>query len=272
MKHLKLMMAALAMMMGLTMTSCFDDEDSYETVITSIAKLKQGLAGGYEFVTTEGFVIIPDAASVSKMESNNKIKMDDYLNEVCYVIYSVEGKDPIKKEDTSIKDVTLEGFTSLSQTVEIVSEKGAANDSINKAAIISLGKDINEHTKPSLFDQSTVFLCIDYFIVNKQHSFTLVNYGVDELVEEGVLTLYLRHNNNGDSMQNTTSTAYYWANQGYVWSFYHAFDITRPLMDYQLKYGKKPEAIGIVTMENLNSPSLEQAKEFTHYIEYKEKK
>ena len=58
MKHLKLMMAALAMMMGLTMTSCFDDEDSYETVITSIAKLKQGLAGGYEFVTTEGFVII----------------------------------------------------------------------------------------------------------------------------------------------------------------------------------------------------------------------
>ena len=53
MKHLKLMMAALAMMMGLTMTSCFDDEDSYETVITSIAKLKQGLTGGYEFVTTE---------------------------------------------------------------------------------------------------------------------------------------------------------------------------------------------------------------------------
>ena len=37
MKHLKLMMAALAMMMGLTMTSCFDDEDSYETVITSLA-------------------------------------------------------------------------------------------------------------------------------------------------------------------------------------------------------------------------------------------
>ena len=36
--------------------------------------------------------------------------------------------------------------------------------------------------------------------------------------------------------------------------------------------GKKPEAIGIVTMENLNSPSLEQAKEITHYIEYKEKK
>ena len=68
MKHLKLMMAALAMMMGLTMTSCFDDEDSYETVITSIAKLKQGLAGGYEFVTTECFVIITDASSVSKME------------------------------------------------------------------------------------------------------------------------------------------------------------------------------------------------------------
>lgn len=271
MKHLKLMMAALAMMMGLTMTSCFDDEDSYETVITSIAKMKQSLTGGYEFVTTEGFVIIPDAASISQLESNNEFELEDYLNDVCYVIYSVEGKDPIKEGDTSISDVTLEGLASLNGTVEIVSEKGAANDSINKAAIIALGKDVNEYTKPSLFDQSTLFLCIDYFMLEKQHSFTLVNYGVEELEEEGVLTLHLRHNDNGDSMQNTTTTAYYWANQGYVWSFYHAFDITRPLMDYQLKYGKKPEAICVRTFENQNSPSLELAKENRYYIEYKEK-
>lgn len=268
MKHLKLMMVALAMMMGLTMTSCFDEEEDSATTITSVAKLRSTFP--CEFVTEDGFVIVPTSSSVSKFESNNSISLSTYLNNVCYIIYTLPAGEEIKEGDKGVEDVSLEGLATLNSKVERVSEKGAVNDSINKAAIIALGKEGNEFLKPAMFDASTIFLCIDYFLLNKGHDFTLVDYvGEQPEDEEGVLTLYLRHNNNDDSMQNTTSTAYYWANNGYVWFFYHAFDITASLMDYQMKnVGKKPEAIKIVTYENALSPSLEQAKEFSHYIDY----
>lgn len=268
MKHLKLMMAALAIMMGLTMTSCFDEDDTYERTATAVAKLRNGYAG-YEFVTSDGMLIIPSLSSINKFESNNNILLGTYLNDVCYLIYSIPEGTKITEETTSISDVALEGLATLNSKVEMVEEVGAANDSINKAAIISLGKENNSLLKPSMFDDNTVFLCIDYFILSKEHTFTLVDY-VNEQPEENVLTLYLRHNDNGDSQQNTSTTAYYWANSGYVWFFYHTFDITRSLMNYQLKHGKKPEAINIVTYENAASSSLETAKRYDHYIRNEE--
>lgn len=270
MKHFKLMMAALAIMMGLTMTSCFDDEDTYEKTVSTVAKLRNGMTG-YEFVTPDGFVIIPSLSSINKFESNNDILLGTYLNDVCYLIYSIPSGTVVTEETTSISDVALEGLATLNSKVEMVEEVGAPNDSINKAAIISLGRENNEYLKPSMFDDNTVFLAIDYFMLNKQHTFTLVDY-VNEQPEENVLTLYLRHNNNDDSMQNTSTTSYYWANTGYIWFFYHAFDITRSLMDYQLKNGKKPEAINIVTYENPSSSSLETAKRYDHYIRNEENK
>lgn len=269
MKHLKLMMAALAIMMGLTMTSCFGDEEEAAPTITTVAKLRSTFP--CEFVTDDGFVIVPSSSSVSKFEANNSISLSKYLNNVCYIIYTLPAGKEIKEEDRGVEDVTLEGLATLNSKVERVSEVGAVNDSINKASIISLGKEENEYLKPSLFDATTVFLCIDYFLLNKGHDFTLVDYLSEQPEDEdGVLTFYLRHNNNDDSMVNTTTTAYNWAKSGYVWFFYHGFDITASIMDYQMQNGgEKPKAIQIVTYENTATPSLESAMQNRHYIEYK---
>ncbi|MBR4047191.1 MAG: hypothetical protein IKK07_01860 [Bacteroides sp.] len=269
MKHLKLMMAALAIMMGLTMTSCLGDEEEVAPTITTVAKLRSAFP--CEFITDDGFVIVPSSSSVSKFEANNSISLSKYLNNVCYIIYTLPAGKEIKEGDKGVEDVTLEGLATLNSKVERVSEKGAVNDSINKAAIISLGKEGNEYLKPAMFDATTVFLCIDYFLLNKGHDFTLVDYLSEQPEdEEGALTFYLRHNNNDDSMMNTSTTSYTWAKNGYVWFLYHGFDITASMMDYQMQNGgKKPEVIKIVTYENATTPSLESAKPMMHYIEYK---
>lgn len=266
MKHLKLLMAALAMMMGLTMTSCLESDDEYKQTYTAVAKLN-GNYGTYQFVTPDGFTITPSLASISSFEGNNGSLLT-HVGKVFLVYYTLADGQTIDENTTSVSEVKLEGLMPIDRPVEVVEEEGDMNDSINNTPIITL--KYSEELKPAFFDRSTLYLCVNYYMENVTHDMTLMYYP-NRMEYTDMPTFYLHHDKNTDNILAPQSTSYYWASAGYFSFFYMTFDISDALYRYNMDNGASGMAqkVRVVAYENGAGIDMETAKTAEYIIEYK---
>lgn len=266
-------MVALTLIMGVSFTSCMDSEDNSMRSGTVMAKLHDGGFMGmsdYYFETLDGITIRPTSASIKDVEAAG-FKFSESNGEIVQIWYQWDSEEVIIPEGaTEVEGVTLAGISSLDSPVEIVYNKGEANDSISDTPIISLEYEVNSEYKyePYYWDRTTLVLPIEYYLQSKPHSFTLVFYPEEERTD-GVAKLYLRHRKGGDSMTTYSLTSWaYFLNGGY--SLYcRSFNLEEVLNSAS---GVSIDKVIVVTEENENSVDLKdkatETKEYT--VEYKE--
>lgn len=266
MKQMKVLVLSLIVLMGVGFTSCMNSDNN--TTVSGAAYVKVvGSLGFIHFEDANGFKLYPTAASLSKIEGTGYFNSSS--TEMAYVVYQYDTSTQQVTENTTKLNVDLLAAFSLDATFENNVEPGADNDSIAKAPIISLKASPNgtNNFEPVMYDDNTLLLPINYYMSNFNHYFTLIRYQNEPAATEGEgknITLYLRHNNGGDTSTSGTSlrylleyTSYYGANP-----FYKAFN----LASLYLRPGDK---LTIKTMESNNGIKLEDAKEVSYEVDIK---
>ena len=162
MKQLKFLTMALAMVLGLTMTSCLDSDEGMP-YYTAIVKVNASYLGmGVSFETNTGYTIEPSQASYLESISNG-FDWDSYSGQLILLGYSYDEASPdVTVNDDGVSGVNLLNMSTLNSKLEIVNAEGAANDSVSNMPIIGLGDDAT--IKPAFWDEETLLLPINYFM------------------------------------------------------------------------------------------------------------
>ena len=263
MKHLKLLSLLAALMMGLTFTSCLDnDSDDVTTTYYAVCRFYQSTTG-YYFITEDGFRIYPSSSSMTELISSaGTSAVSGLLNRLVMFVYNATAENLENMTSTQITDVSAFSIIEMQDDFEIVEYEGAENDSIDNAPIISL--TYNSYT-PYFFDEEILVLPINYYIDTYSHYTTLCYYPYEEDdMGDGEVTLYLRHNTGRDTDVSTAdATTYEYANSAYYYwyVYFRGFNIS-DIMLYEI-----PETIHIVYQQAQNL-SLSSATETVYTLEY----
>lgn len=273
MKHLQLMMVALFMLMGVSLTSCLNSESDPYNYRSAMVKVQS--VGLYTyFRTTDDVVITPTAESIAALEQEGKLEISKLNNKIANIGYRW---DPavvdVPSDAKNISDVDLYFIESLDAPAEIVNVKGESKDSIADAAVIELTCNPSGYEyKPYFFDETTLILPVNYFMEKTVHTLRLLYYK-GEAMNAGSLRLYLRHNANNDLIYNNATSYEVSAYYGYLSFFYKAYDLSAIFYQYQMDSGafEYPTQIDIVYEANPYSWDLDdaQTETKTYTVEYK---
>lgn len=266
MKQLKFLMIAFTLLMGISLTSCLNSESDPYSYGGGYAKVRSYLGMGISF-TSDDVTITPTTASVSSLLAQG-VDVSKMEGHVVYISYRWDPTVTEISNPKDLKNVELMAVLDLNNTTEVVTEKGAPNDSVNNAAIIKLGISESSEIKPSFFDKTTLLLPVNYFMYNAIHYLTLVYYPNED---DTTLKLYLHHNAKKDETSNTTS--YNYAQQGYLGFFNKAYDLTKIFTAYKKATHTidNPTTVEIITKENSYTYKLDDAQtaEKTYTVTYK---
>lgn len=253
MKQLKFLMAALLMVMGVTLSSCLDSgNDNPIQSGYGVCRFEGGLYGGGVFKASNGDIYEPSDPLLTMGLSSNKL----YLIYFTYDINDLVKDKPLKITlSTTPQDVT-------GPDVVPVEEASEAN-----APMYALYEEDMYHNKygASMFDKYTLVVPV-YFLVKKmstnedfvnelkKHRFEIA---YDE-VKEGVLNLYLNHVITGEG-EETTFTNYT--------KFFNAYDLENIISD-AINNGSAINKIILHAKVNNESNSLKDATDQTFEIDY----
>ena len=271
MAKFKIWMVALTLIMGVSFTSCFDSSDDNTQTGIVIGKVHSSYGLSYYFETADGKTVTPTTASITEMEAKG-VKFSELSGKLVQIAYMWDSSVlEIPSNATKIEGVSLTYIADLSGQVEVVTEPGAANDSISDTPIVTLKKEASSvfTYEPYFFDRSTLVLPVIYYLYSKPHSFTLVYYPNEENTD-GIIKLYLRHKKNGDNMSTSSpvSLDFFTNSLSYLY-FYYSFDLQKIL--YSTAVTSLDKVI-VVTEENANSVKLDDSNTKTneYIVEYKE--
>ena len=229
MKQVKVLVLTLIVLMGVGFTSCMNSDDNYTPVWQGPVEVISSAYGGTYFKIGE-LKIQPTATSL--MAGEETYKFDPSSTKMAYIActYSNDEASGNSGATNTLKNVTLNYAVSLDGTVESVTEKGASNDSVATAPIIRV-TNVMSSTSTSeenfyILDNRYLFAGISYYVQEKQHSFTLVNYPNEE-VEDGVIKFYLRHGGTPEKDGVTLISANVAGTYPYL--YYKSFDLANYL-------------------------------------------
>lgn len=270
MKQFKFLMVAFTLLMGVSLTSCLNSDSNYTPTVGGFVKIG---TYGTSFTMVDGLTKIdPTLASLTQVESNMGFK---YLStNIAYVLGSYDetlNPDPIG--DKEYKSVGLTYAVSLDDKV-VITERGASNDSINKAPIIDIdnsekvGSGKEMHKPWFFYDKTTLILPINYYLYKAgAHKFTLVYYPSENSSSNKTLKLYLRHYNADDKSTSANSLN----NSNLPSIYYYAYDLTSVFSRYSMAVGSSefPSSITIEYVANSTDLDLEKAETKTIEVERK---
>ncbi len=260
-KQMKVLVLTLIVLMGVGFTSCMNSDGNTTMMGYSVVKVHSSFGVVY-FEDASGFKYYPTTTSLAQIEAN-PFNFKTSSTNLAYIGYQYDTETQQVTESTTKLNVELNYAVSLDAKLEIVNERGAENDSIANAPIITLKGTANGYYnyEPVMFDSNTLLLSVNYFMnINKPfHYFTLVYYPNEEPVpdapaldgEGNTVTLYLRHNSGDDTSNSATSLGYV---QSLPSVFYKAFDLS------SLRLSPNTKLI-INTIESSNSLKLEDGEE-----------
>ncbi len=263
-----LMLVALTLIMGLSMTSCLNSSEG-STISYAFLRVK-GTLGLYYFEDVIGNKLYPTTASLTQIEANSDFKMSEtHLAYIAFEFVEDETQgvqslsESIEPQDYNIE---LVGAMSLDGPEVVISQTmdDMVGDAPETAPIntLNLNPGYDEGTKPYLYDLETLVLPIQFNLSNdnekfKMHKLALACCKADMTEGTTDMIFYLRHDKGEDD-----GTTYYY-NQWY------AYDIRNAVAEFQMETGATPQKIIIKAHEDINQ-SGEMPEEYTEYeVEYK---
>lgn len=259
MKQLKFLMVAFTLLMGISLTSCLNDEgggNTYDGV-----GFVRTVYGSY-FVDLNGNSYHPTAASVLAMETNQGFKMSSA--DLAYISFKYVEDVPATKaaSGTTPQDYKIELISAASvdsyrtETASTVEDMEASVS--ENAPIVSLNPTdaYGQSYKPWLYGAEMLVLPISWKMENKtemlsQHTFNLVY--IDDEISEGdtELVFYLRH----DKGTDTKTDVFAVRNK--------AYDIKSILANFKTEAGKYPTKIILKAKADTDGTTLPES-----YTEY----
>lgn len=266
-----MMLVALTLMMGLSMTSCLNSDSSGNMYNGWGFFRVESSMGGYYFSDPGGNSYIPTPASLASMQSQGfEISKADFV-----FFYFKWAEDETEAEDKLTDTTTTHSFD-----IELLSIAGFEEEEVlvaqttetmeldapETAPVISLKTTTTSGAvseAPMLFDLDALLLPV-YFNLGstkedlQQHKLVLA-CDMSE-VEPGSteLNLYLRHDKGSDDEIN-----YYTSN-------WYPFNLTSAVAEFKAKAGNAPTKLIIKAHEDINQ-SGKMPEEYTDYeIEYED--
>ena len=275
MKQLKFLMIASTLLVGISLTSCLNSNSEYTPQVGGFVKISEGSMFGTAFTMLDGLTKInPTAASLASAASNMGFKPEN--TNIAYVMGTYdESLNPNIAESKEYKSVNLTYAISLDDKT-VITERGAANDSVNRAPIININNstdlssaDKDFHKPWFFYDKTTLMLPINYFVYKAgAHKFTLVYYPEDNANGNKTLKLYLRHYDAGDKSTSTNSLN----NSGQLpYIYYYAYDLRNIFMSYSraVNSSEYPSSVTIEYVTNSSDLDLTKAETKTIVVERK---
>lgn len=186
MKQLKFLMAALLMVMGVTLSSCLDSgDDNPIKEGGGIVKFEGGLYGGGVFKAFDGTLLEPSDPLLTMGLTSNKMYSIEYTYNINEVVKGEAIKITLSKTPVDINGPAVISFEEASES---------------NAPMYALELEYGYYKYfPSMFDKNTLILPAWFWVkdvtkddfVNeiKKHR---IEIAYDE-VKEGVLNLYINH-------------------------------------------------------------------------------
>lgn len=268
-QRFKLLTLALALVAGMTMTSCLNSESDPTVYASPVVKVYTSYMGmGVYFETIDGKRIEPTEESYNASISKG-INWNSLIGKVIQLQYSYNSESlDVEITDNGISGVTLIGYYDMNSAVEVVETEGAPNDSISNMPIISIGEENYNGTsvKAQYWDERTLFVPINYYISSSEHNFTLEYRPYENgLANDGTLRLYLEHDKEKDNpSQQTTSWDY--ALYGNSFLYYRAFNLSKIENYLQMQGLAMPTSVTIVTREDDYSMELKDETSTKEYV------
>jgi hypothetical protein len=262
MKQMKFFALVLTFLMGVSLTSCIDEGES-STAAGSIVKVVNYM-GTVHFEGANGIKYYPTTASLATVESTYKFSTS---SNVAYIYFSsAVANTSSTGQTTDSYTVELTYAVSLDSKTEMPSARGASNDSVSTAPIITLTAGGSNNV--FMMDKQLVLGATYY--TSKLHYFTLVYYPEETTATSSELNLYLRHNSKGDTSKDATSYDYVMSNLAFMPLYYKAFDLSRIIYDFQMNTGKTTFTINVETQESSMGIILDDATTKKYTLTYKE--
>lgn len=264
MKQLKFLMVAFTLLMGVSFTSCLND-DAGESMYDGIGYVRT-VMGSY-FVDLYGNTYHPTMASVTEMEAQGFKMSGTDLAQIAFKY--VEDTPATKAEgstftpqDYRIKLVSAIAVDSYS-TKHVSSVENMEMEAIPETApIVTLEPTDNygQTYKPWMYGAEMLVLPISWKMENKeemlkQHTMELV-YINDESNESSTeLVFYLRHNKGTDTKTDVFAVRN------------KAYDVKQIMSDFKGKHGSYPTTIRIKAKTDMDGAKLPE--KYTDYIQLK---
>lgn len=264
MKQLKFLMVAFTLLMGVSFTSCLND-DAGESMYDGIGYVRT-VMGSY-FVDLYGNTYHPTMASVTEMEAQGFKMSGTDLAQIAFKY--VEDTPATKAEgstftpqDYRIKLVSAIAVDSYS-TKHVSSVENMEMEAIPETApIVTLEPTDNygQTYKPWMYGAEMLVLPISWKMENKeemlkQHTMELV-YINDESNESSTeLVFYLRHNKGTDTKTDVFAVRN------------KAYDVKQIMSDFKGKHGSYPTTIRIKAKTDMDGAKLPE--KYTDYTQLK---
>lgn len=276
-KQMKFLTLALALFVGMTLTSCLDSDSDPTMRSYMMGRLQSSGLYGTTFVSPNGQRLVPTQESVLQFELNSGVSLDTYNGQVVVAYFSWNSDQmQVDMNASEISGVTLYNLEPLEEKTLVVqaADQGVEKrDSVATHAIISLNSPAgNGKYQPYFFDdtRNILVLPVNYYLptTNQGISHTLVYYPDDADTQadkaQGILRLHLNYRTPGLTpvLSNPSIEL---ANYYGLRFFFKSYDLN----DYT--YGQSilsawgsstaPEHINIVVSENENSAELSGSEE-----------
>lgn len=245
---MKSWMMGLALLMGTSLTSCLNSDTEYTPQLAGIVKTTMY---GTSFTLYDGkTTITPTSASLSSVESNMGFKAAN--SNISFIMGTYD--ETLNPEGTTdFASVNMTYGITLDAKVEMVGTRGADNDSVNAAPIISFENSqqtsgANFHSPWFFYDKTSLILPINYYFSKPIHKFTLVYYTNESNADE--CKLYLRQYI-GDDKGNQYQS--YSMSGGFPNLYFFAFDLSSVFYNHRNLHGENPSEITIEYLQNENS-------------------
>lgn len=274
-QRFKFLTLAVALMAGLTMTSCLGDSgDPVDGRFGVIAKVYSSYFTTFRTPGVDPITITPTEASINSIVTNNPdFSMSNLNGRIVSIGYSWNPELIQFPADTKEYDgVSLISIESLDEATLVVSAGavGTENDSVATHPIISLNPQVNGYTyKPYFFDnnRTEIIVPVQYYVpLNSQatsFNVSLVYYPDDPDTQadkaNGILRLHVNYRVHGVEEFSTQykssdiDITYYGMRY-----FYKAFRLSGNIR--MAWGGSLPSAVNLVADENQFSTKLDDSQ------------
>lgn len=278
MKQMKFLTLALALLVGMMMTSCLNSDSDPTRRSYMMGRLQTSGLYGTTIVSADGQRLVPTAESIMQFNMNNNISLDSYNGQVV-VAYFSWNSDLVNVDltATEISGVSLYSLELVERPTLVcyAANKGVeGRDSVATDAIISLNPSTGSGKyQPYFFDDSRniLVLPVNYYLptTNQGISHTLVYYPDDADTqadkEQGILRLYLNYRTPANLTPTLNNPSMDLANYYGLSLFFKSYDLSDYSRGQSIlnAWGSAtaPEHINIVVSENENSWQLSTSEQ-----------
>lgn len=252
-------MAALLMVMGVTLSSCLDSGEPDNTRI-GLFRVKNGYMGTGYFQDIAGNKLTPTYASLLKVEEGNFKMSSTNLAYITYEVVEAASSKASGADTPQSYDIVLKSAMAMDGAAVVIADnvEDMNSQAVSTAPVVSISHS-ETFFSPFLYDKETLFLPIVYSMENNEKALAqhklILSCNVEEFTSENSdMVFYLHHDKGTDDKTAIRNI------------LYSGYDIKDAVDAYINATGNEPKKVIVKVKETGEySSSNTMPEEYTTY-------